>query len=121
MMIRGTPAHLKPETSATRFWYWHGASGGKYIHSVYPAGRCPPLPGAVYVAVKNFRGLRMALGVGRFEPVWDVDGTASLPPGTDEVHVHLIARNDADACRILNDLTAGLYEDDSAQAGRLAA
>jgi hypothetical protein len=58
----------------------------------------------------------MALGVGRFEPVWDADA-ADLPPGTDEVHVHLIARNDADARRILNDLDAGLYE----EAGRLAA
>lgn len=74
MLIYGSPisAELPSDPGLQdRFWYWHGASGRKYIHSVYAPDCCPPLPGAIYVAVRREGSLRIALSVGRFTPFWD--------------------------------------------------
>jgi hypothetical protein len=72
-----------------RFWFWRGASGQNYIHSVYTPDSCPPLPGAVYVGVQNHGGARVAVTVGRFSPFFDQSPDFS---DCDEVHVHLLAR-----------------------------
>ncbi len=54
-----------------RFWFWEGASGKKYIHTIYTPGHCPPVPGAVYVGVKKLGNLRVAMTVGRFGTAFD--------------------------------------------------
>ncbi|MFO1032665.1 MAG: hypothetical protein U1E15_00665 [Hyphomicrobiales bacterium] len=121
MLIHGSP--LASELPADlglkdRFWYWHGASGRRYIHSVYAPDACPPLPGAIYVAVRRQGNLRVALSVGRFTPFWD--GTVmSLEAGhvarwgADEIHVHLLASSARDAEDVLADLRdAMVVEDD---------
>ena len=124
MLIHGSPitATLASDPQfADRFWYWHGASGEKYIHSVYAPDQCPPLPGAVYVAVRRRGGLRTALWVGRFQPFWD--GPLALAEaqrlgsmGADEIHVHLLAGSSLAAEDILADLRdAMLGEDDEVQ------
>lgn len=92
-----------------RFWYWRGASGRNYIHSIYPADACPPLPGAVFVAVRNCYGHREAIGIGRFPSFLDHPKAGLRPAGTgiadaEEIHVHLLARNDAEAQSVLEDL-----------------
>jgi hypothetical protein len=96
-----------------RFWYWRGASGRRYIHSVYPVDSCPPLPGAIYVAVKRRGSERVALATGRFAVVWGVSAGEQIAQamrhlGADEVHVHLLAGSEDRACAILKDLGAGL-------------
>jgi hypothetical protein len=124
MLIHGSPisATLASDPQfADRFWYWHGASGEKYIHSVYAPDQCPPLPGAVYVAVRRQGGMRTALWVGRFQPFWD--GTLASAEaqrlgdrGVDEIHVHLLAGNSVAAEDILADLRdAMLSEEDEVQ------
>src|SRR6478609_5390047 len=69
MIIHGIPLSI-PYSGGTetepRFWYWHGASGRRYIHSVYRPETCPPLPGAVFLAVRSLGNLRTVLGAGRF-------------------------------------------------------
>jgi hypothetical protein len=92
-----------------RFWYWFGASGKKYIHSIYPLDQCPPLPGAIYVAVRCTGCLRTAVAVGKFPPIeacamgsFDHPSFADL--GVTEIHVHLLARNATSAQDILSDL-----------------
>ncbi|MDE2386021.1 MAG: hypothetical protein KGO53_15525 [Alphaproteobacteria bacterium] len=115
MNIIGSP--ISPTAAAElpdlleRFWYWRGASGQNYIHSVYAPETCPPLPGAVYVGVKRAGGMRIALSVGRFAPFWD----KALPGasfadfrGCDEVHVHLLARGAESAEAVRRDLAAAL-------------
>jgi glycosyltransferase involved in cell wall biosynthesis len=92
-----------------RFWYWHGASGQKYIHSVYDPENCPPLPGAIYVAVRRKGRMRIALSVGRFTPFWDgtmmsTEAAHVARLGADEIHVHLLARSAIAAEDILADL-----------------
>jgi hypothetical protein len=90
-----------------RFWYWQGASGASYIHSVYPAGACPPLPGAIYIAVRrSAHGRRVAIGIGRFDELSQLAGRCLAIAGADELHVHMLARDGREGDRILSDLQA---------------
>ena len=116
MLIHGTPLEI-PFSGGTeaepRFWYWHGASGRRYIHSVYRPQTCPPLPGAVFLAVKSFGNLRTVLGAGRFAGLWDVNIPAGDAAhweslGANEIHVHLLSRDETEARRIADDLGAAL-------------
>ena len=101
------------EETGTRFWYWTGASGGRYITSVYDAATCPPLPGAIYIAAR--RGSadhRQALACGLLPRAcgqalehWRERIRAA---GAQEVHVHLLAASPADALRIRDDICANL-------------
>ena len=104
-------ANLPEETGlGERFWYWRGASGQRYIHSIYARGLCPPVPRAVFVLVRTSCGVRRAVAVGRF----DAQGMMSLSlpqavlSGDEEVHVHLLAREEESAERVLQDLQAAL-------------
>jgi hypothetical protein len=118
MLIQGSPIALDTPQDADmkeRFFYWQGASGRKYIHSVYDLDACPPLPGAVYVAVKRSGHLRIAVAVGRFAPFWDKslgrDDSGRLEAlGVDEVHVHLLAHSPEGADEIRGDLASALGE-----------
>ena len=95
-----------------RFWYWRGASGQSYIHSIYDPALCPPVAGAVFVLVRKIAGVRRALSIGRF----GADGVrpqGTLPPSEgDEIHVHLLAREGEPAESVLRDLAAALDEAD---------
>ena len=106
-----SPAHINdtPEI-ADRFWYWYGASGHRYIHSVYPVNRCPVVPGAVYLSVYRTAD-------GRFEPlsidtastVSQLSGTFTPAAGADEVHVHLLASSTEAARTICADLRDAIF------------
>ena len=132
MLIHGTPLEI-PCSGGTetepRFWYWHGASGRRYIHSVYRPETCPPLPGAVFLAVKSLGNLRTVLGAGRFAGLWDVNIPAENAAhwaslGANEIHVHLLSRDETEARRIAADLKAALKDGIAVPAGepvRLAA
>ena len=98
---------------AERFWYWRGASGRNFIHSIYSRGACPPLPGAVYVAVRVRDGKRHAIATGRFPSFWEGMHRAETTvanPAADEIHVHLLARNDEAAEAVRKDLDQALGE-----------
>ena len=118
MLIHGFPITAKfPKELGLgeRFWYWRGASGRNYIHSIYAADACPPLPGAVYVAVRRLNGERRAVAIGRFPNFWDgsLDGFVNITItglDADEIHVHLLARNDQAAETVCQDLDHALQE-----------
>ena len=118
LMLRGHPITAKlPEDLGfgQRFWYWLGSSGQSYIHSIYSVESCPPLPGAVFIAVRRRGTRREPLLVGRFSESWDGQSSArrclSADHGNvDEIHVHLIARSEAAAELVLHDLQAALAE-----------
>jgi hypothetical protein len=132
MLIHGTPLQI-PYSGGTEtepgFWYWHGASGRRYIHSVYSPEKCPPLPGAVFLAVRRLGTIRTVLGAGRFAGLWDInlaegDTGHWRDLGANEIHVHLLSRDDEEARVIANDLHAALREGTPVQVGepiRLAA
>lgn len=109
MQIHGSPISINfPQGSSDneRFWYWRGVSGKKYIHSIYRADTCPPLPGAIYVAVRRIGHLRTAIAVGRFSPFWDGAFSKFTDLDADEIHVHLLARDNSAANVVLGDLQA---------------
>ena len=117
-MMQGFPISAKlPEDLGfgERFWYWRGISGQSYIHSIYSREACPPLPGAVFVAVRHVEGQRRAVAVGRFPAAFEgrcFDLAAFAPvirPG-DEIHVHLLARDNEGASRVQFDLQQALTE-----------
>jgi hypothetical protein len=117
MQIFGSPISKTasadlPELSE-RFWFWRGASGQNYIHSVYAPDSCPPLPGAVYVGVKRSGSMRIAVAVGRFGPFWDHSSPMALTKSfsdCDEVHVHLLARSPESAEAVRADLVAAMLD-----------
>ena len=113
MQIHGSPISINfPQGSGDneRFWYWRGSTGKKYIHSIYGADACPPLPGAIYVAVRRIGHLRTAVAVGRFSSLSDGASANDANLDADEIHVHLLARDNADAEKVLNDLKAAFSE-----------
>jgi hypothetical protein len=121
MLIHGTPITADFPSDPDfkdRFWYWTGASGRKYIHSVFALDDCPPLPGAIYVAVRREGPLRLVMGIGRLTPFWDGpmggrDLAALRRNGVDEIHVHLLAKSPEVAEAILEDLLQAYEHDDS--------
>jgi hypothetical protein len=105
----------------TRFHFWSGASGKRYVHSVYELLECPPLPAANYVLVRRrANGRAEALSIGRVG-----NGAPSLnlaeirqrgaELGADEVHVHLLADNSKLGKLIEFDLRTGQVEADIAR------
>ena len=108
------PAAINDDADfGARFWYWTGASGRRYIHSIYPVDACPPLPGAVYLLVRReARGPR-ALAAHRFGPFSPGLG-AGERRRAHEVHVHLLATGEAEAAHVLDDLRRGLGLDEPA-------
>lgn len=84
---------------AETFHYWRGASGKRYLHSVYTLLACPLLPRANYLLVhRRPDGERTVLAVGQ-----TTDDAASLNLarlrhdgarlGANEVHIHLLAED----------------------------
>jgi hypothetical protein len=99
---------------ADRFVYWRGASGRRYIHTVYDADACPPLPGAVFVAVaRGGDGYCRALAVGRFPKPHAFNLARPADDGSsahraDEMHVHLLAEDEAERRAVVEDLRGAL-------------
>lgn len=93
-----------------RFWYWRGASGRRYIHSIYRRDLCPPVAGAVVVIVRLQGGSRRPVAVGRFtaEALAAIAMTSGGRPEEEEIHVHLLARDEEAAQRVLDDLQAAM-------------
>jgi hypothetical protein len=108
------PSHLNAYADfAGRFWYWRGASGRQYIHSIYTPRTCPPLPSGVFIAVERKGDVRRSIAVGVFRDMFDPDTMQLLAPAAreaDELHVHLLARKPDDAEAVARDLTAAMSE-----------
>jgi hypothetical protein len=94
------------------FHYWRGASGRRYLHSVYSLVGCPALPQANYILVRRHEdGTREALAFGDTK-----DDAISLnlahlrhagaKIGANEVHIHLLADTAHDRALVEADLTA---------------
>jgi hypothetical protein len=114
----GIPLPASPgvlEQAPVREHTWHGASGRRYLATVYSLIACPPLPKACFVLVRrDASGARRALlvGVGR-----DDAPTVNLARirrrgaqlGANEVHVYFPAATDAARSLVACDLRAALF------------
>ena len=97
---------------AQAFHYWRGASGRRYLHSVYTLVGCPALPRANYILVRRYDdGARVALSFGQTKDDAMTLNLAHLRHegakcGANEVHIHLLAENSDDRALVETDLTA---------------
>ena len=97
---------------AQPYHYWRGASGARYLHSVYSLRDCPALPQATFIIVRRDEdGTRRPLKIGQ-----TVENAQSLnlarlrhlgaKLGANEVHIHLLAETAEDREEVAADLNA---------------
>lgn len=119
-MMKTRESRQKQCPCSERVQVWRGKSGRRYVHTVYPAEACPEVGNAIYLAVgRDPRGTRRPLAIDgkhAFRSPLDAHSGPVSPHRTtwaDEVHVHLLARCDEAAARVIDDLRAeyGLARD----------
>jgi hypothetical protein len=104
-----------------RFHFWTGASGKRYVHTVYDLLECPQMPAVNYVLVRRTaNGRAEALSIGRVSHGAPSLNLAELRQrgaelGADEVHVHMLADNAKLGKLVEFDLRTGLVEADFAR------
>lgn len=112
-----TAPELKPveQPLAARFRFWRGASGERYLHTVYGLLDCPPLPRANYVLVRRERnGTSRVLRIGHTSHDADTLNLADIRHraarlGATEVHVHFLAAGERARRVIEFDLCSKLF------------
>jgi hypothetical protein len=109
-------------TFAQAFHYWRGASGQRYLHSVYTLIGCPALPRANFILVRRDEdGSRTPLMFGQTK---DDAATLNLAHlrhegakrGANEVHIHLLAETPEQRANVEADLTEAHYKRRAANA-----
>lgn len=111
------PTRMRAE-EAGRFHFWTGASGKRYVHTVYELIDCPALPAANYVLVRREPGARRkVLAIGRVDQSVPSLNLAEIRKrgaemGAHEVHVHLLAETAKLAKLVEFDLRTGQVEAD---------
>lgn len=98
---------------ADRFHFWSGASGRRYVHSVYELVDCPEVPAANFLLVRREAdGRRSVLAIGH---ATNSVGSLNLAEirhrgarlGANEVHLHLLAPSAQERRIVELDLRAG--------------
>lgn len=101
--------------SPTRFHFWTGASGKRYVHTVYSLFDCPPVGVANYVLVRReSRTQRTVLAIGRLASDAASLNLAEIRQraatlGADEVHIHLLATSAQESQAVEVDLRTAQF------------
>jgi hypothetical protein len=109
-------AHESKAKESSRFHFWTGASGKRYVHTIYDLIDCPALPAANYVLVRRAPGARrQILSIGRVRNASPSLNLAEIRQrgaelGADEVHVHLLAETPKLSRLVEFDLKTGQVE-----------
>ena len=92
------PALVCREDAVTQsFHYWRGASGTRYLHTVFPLVNCPLMPKVNYILVHcGPDGVRRPLDIGQTISDTDSLNLAQLRHkaarlGANEIHIHFLA------------------------------
>ena len=102
-----------------RFHFWSGASGQRYVHTVYDLLDCPEIPAANFLLVhRDAAGRRSVLAIGHLKHNAASLNLAELRHrgarlGANEVHVHLLAPSAQQRRMIELDLRAGRIDGDA--------
>jgi hypothetical protein len=112
--LQAEPAFLDGAADiAERFHFWSGASGRRYVHTIYSLVECPQVPAGNYILVhRDAQDRRLVLAIGR---VGHASASLNLAEirrrgaelGANEVHVHLLAPNAKHSRLIETDLRSG--------------
>ncbi len=103
------------------FHYWHGASGKRYVHTIYALTQCPIMPKANYILVKQEKnGKKIALRIGQ-----TIESASSLnlahlrqkaaQLGANEIHIHVLSNTSKERHLTELDLRAGIFSHLSAE------
>ncbi len=100
-----------------RFQFWTGASGRRYVHTIYSLLDCPALSSANFVLVRReVDGQRTVLAISRLGAnspslnLADIRHRGAML-GANEVHVHLLAESGRDSQLVEFDLRTGHFDD----------
>jgi len=99
---------------------WHGASGKPFLHLAYSLIQCPAMPKANYLLVRRGAdGVRSVLKVGRVSHDAPSLNLAQIRQegailGAQEVHLHVLARSDAERILVEFDVAAANRADNPA-------
>lgn len=110
--VEGPAADLEVPT---RFHFWTGATGKKYVHTVYSLFDCPPVGLANYVLVRREgRAVRTVLAIGRVSGEAASLNLAEIRQrgaqlGADEVHIHLLATSPVESQAVEVDLRTAQF------------
>lgn len=109
-MASPSPSSETLTANSPVFQFWSGASGNRYVHSIYNLFECPPLPAGNYILVRRAGdGSRTVLSIGRTANESGSNNLAAIRQrsallGANEVHVHLLAGSDTQSALIEADL-----------------
>ena len=101
------------EELAGRFHFWSGATGRRYVHTVYSLVECPALASGNYVLVRrDENGDRSVLAIGSATHEAASLNLADIRRrgaelGANEVHIHLLAGTTKAAKLVEFDLRSG--------------
>ena len=111
-------AKSEPTSGVSRFHFWTGASGKRYVHTVYNLLECPAVPAGNYVLVRREQnGWHTVLAIGRLSSAAHSLNLAEIRQrgaelGADEVHVHLLANTAKQSKLVEFDLRGGQIKPD---------
>lgn len=117
---RRSKATPQPVARCENFYFWQGASGSRYVHTIYSLTECPEVPNSNYLLVKrDDSGRRLVLSVGLAVQDAPSLNLAEIRQrgaqlGANEVHVHMLADSMKQAKFIEFDLRAAYYGLDEA-------
>ena len=97
---------------AEAFHYWRGASGRRYLHSVYTLIGCPALPQANSILVRRHEdGTRVALAFGQTAISLNLAHLRhqGAKHGANEVHIHLLAKTAEERSMVEADLSGAHF------------
>ena len=121
LALEASAERMSRANDSTRFHFWTGASGKRYVHTVYDLLDCPPMPAVNYVLVRRTaNGRAEALSIGRVNHGAPSLNLAEIRQrgaelGADEVHVHMLADNAKLGKLVEFDLRTGQVEADFAR------
>lgn len=111
------PAPAAPQSDLIeRFLFWKGASGVRYVHTIYSLLDCPALSSGNYIlARREADGRRTVLAIDRLKSASPSLNLAELRHqgallGANEIHVHLLAETGRDSQQIEFDLRSGHFD-----------
>ena len=101
--------------TSPRFHFWTGASGKRYVHTVYSLFDCPPVGISSYVLVRRAsKAERTVLAIGRLSHEQGSLNLAEIRQraatlGADEVHLHLLASSVSECQAVEIDLRTAQF------------
>lgn len=102
-----------PEASDT-FQFWQGASGERYVHSVFSLRDCPELPKANFMLITaHDDGTCNVLHIGETTYASSIQNRAHIRQlgaelGASEVHIHFLGSSHRSRAQVRFDLAAAL-------------